>query len=369
MAKLVSQPQPGPDDRAAWDKEVAAAAILIEHAGVAARDWRFIELASFLLERSKDFGNAIRILEQYAEFMHGDQVAEANRDARLGYLRDRRVELAVANALDSRKGNGTAFTTTADALSKLPSVVAARRLHRLDGAIDRPKIKIAIVSGAKPPWFGLDKPPDLVPTENFLDRYGAELAQVVRALSPSADIVFFPVARTGSEGSEFGSASESELFSALDALAGTDVPVILLPFGPLRGAAMEQALDRLIAMDRLIVVPAGNSGVPEDFPLASKTLVAESVNLDGSRSAFSSKVKGALGAVGELPTVDLTEAGPTVFVGTGTAYAGAALAAIAVESVARQPALKGAALRDALINAARPTSGENPPIARVVIPR
>ena len=93
---------------------------------------------------------------------------------------------------------------------------------------------------------------------------------------------------------------KSELFSALDALAGTDVPVILLPFGPLRGAAMEQALDRLIAMDRLIVVPAGNSGVPEDFPLASKTLVAESVNLDGSRSAFSSKVKGALGAVGEL---------------------------------------------------------------------
>ena len=55
MAKLVSQPQPGPDDRAAWDKEVAAAAILIEHAGVAARDWRFIELASFLLERYQRF--------------------------------------------------------------------------------------------------------------------------------------------------------------------------------------------------------------------------------------------------------------------------------------------------------------------------
>jgi hypothetical protein len=41
MVKLLSQPQ---DDRAEWDKQVAASAILIDRAGVAARDWRFIAL-------------------------------------------------------------------------------------------------------------------------------------------------------------------------------------------------------------------------------------------------------------------------------------------------------------------------------------
>jgi F0F1-type ATP synthase membrane subunit c/vacuolar-type H+-ATPase subunit K len=102
----------------------------------------------------------------------------------------------------------------------------------------------------------------------------------------------------------------------------------------------------------MFIVPAGNSRKREDLPWATNILVAESVNLDGSRSEFSSEVKGSLGAVGELPTVDLTQAGPTVVVGTGTGYAAAALAAIAVESVARQPTLKGAALRDALISAA-----------------
>jgi hypothetical protein len=50
--------------------------------------------------------------------------------------------------------------------------------------------------------------------------------------------------------------------------------------------------------------------------------------------------------------VDLNEVGPTVAVGIGTSFAAAALAAIAVESVARQPKLRGIALRDALIRAA-----------------
>ena len=38
-------------------------------------------------------------------------------------------------------------------------------------------------------------------------------------------------------------------------------------------------------------------------------------------------------------------------------------------SIARQPTLKGGALRDALIKAAHAVDAENPPVARVVIPR
>jgi hypothetical protein len=103
--------------------------------------------------------------------------------------------------------------------------------------------------------------------------------------------------------------------------------------------------------------------------LVNKALVAESVDLNGRRSDFSSEVKGSLGAVGELPMVDLNEVGPTVAVGIGTSFASAALAAIAVESVARQPKLRGIALRDALIRAAaQPVDTKNPPVARVVIP-
>jgi hypothetical protein len=369
MAMLVSQPKPGQEDHAKWDKEVAEAARLIKNAGVAAGDWRFVALASFLFERSRSFDDAIRLLDQYAEFTGGNKEAEDGREARLAYLRDRRVELAVTNALEDRKGDGTVFTATTTALAKLPSVVAARKLHRLDGVPDRAKVKIAIVSGAKPPWFGLDRPPDLLPIEDVLDRHGAGLAQVVRALTPSADVVFVPVASSESQDSEFGVVSESDILKALDALAGTDVPVILLPLGPLQGAGIEQAIQRLTEMGRLVIVPAGNSGGPTDFPLAAVPLVAESVNLDGRRSSFSSQVKGALGAVGELPTVDLIEAGPTVVVGTGTSYAAATLAAIAAESIARQPTLKGKALREALIKAAHPVDSQNPPVARVVIPR
>jgi hypothetical protein len=132
----------------------------------------------------------------------------------------------------------------------------------------------------------------------------------------------------------------------------------------------QDAFDQQVAAGHLVIVPAGNSGQPADFSLVNKALVAESVDLNGRRSDFSSEVKGSLGAVGELPMVDLNEVGPTVAVGIGTSFAAAALAAIAVESVARQPKLRGIALRDALIRAAaQPVDTKNPPVARVVIPR
>jgi hypothetical protein len=166
---LVSQPQPGQDDRAKWDKQVAASALLIEHAGVAARDWRFITLASFLYERSKDLDNAIRLLDQYVEMTRGIKEAEDDREERLTYLRDGRVELAVARALESKKGDGTVFAAATTALAKLPSVVAARKLHRLDGVPDRAKVKIAksrpglastdhpTYSQSKTPWITTER--------------------------------------------------------------------------------------------------------------------------------------------------------------------------------------------------------------------
>ena len=59
MAKLISQPQPGQDERAEWNKQVAEAARSIARAGDSARDWRFIVLASFLFERCNDYDGAI----------------------------------------------------------------------------------------------------------------------------------------------------------------------------------------------------------------------------------------------------------------------------------------------------------------------
>jgi hypothetical protein len=364
LANLISQPQPGQDDRAEWDKQVAGAAHLIAHAGVAARDWRFMALASFLFERSKDFDNAIRLLDQYAEFTYGNKEAEDDREARLAYLRDRRVEFAVTSALEGRKGDGAVFAATTTALAGLPSVVAARKLHWLDGATDRPMVKIAILSGAKPPWFGLDRPPDRHPLEDALDAIGANLAQMVRALTPSADVVFVPV------GHRPPVVEESDYIPALDAVASTDVPVILLPITPQRAPTI-QAVERLVKMGHLVIVPAGNAGGPVDYPLAEKILVAESIDLNGKRRAYSSHVKEALGAVDQLPTVFLTGDGPVVIeVPYQSSNAAASLAAVAVESIARQPELKGTALRDALISAAaRPTDPENSPVAKVVIPR
>ena len=243
-------------------------------------------------------------------------------------------------------------------------MLSARRLHRLDGRADRPKIKIALLSGGKPPWFGVDGPPDAVPLEVMLDRYGAQLAQVVYALSPSANVVFVPVG--AGERLRTGAITPEDVLKALDGLA-TDIPVILVPFGPLVGGQWASVIEKLVQMDRLVVVPASNSGGPLDYPFATKILVAESINADGTRSRYSSQVKGAIGAVGEFPTVELTDLGPTIVVGTGTAFAAAALAAVVVESVARQPTLKSIALRDVLIDAARPGNAGNPPVARVVI--
>jgi hypothetical protein len=51
--------------------------------------------------------------------------------------------------------------------------------------------------------------------------------------------------------------------------------------------------------------------------------------------------------------------------GRGTSYASPTLA---VETIARQPALSGTTLRDALIGAARSMDKDGPPVARVVIP-
>jgi hypothetical protein len=39
-------------------------------------------LASFLFERSKDFDDAIRVLDRYAEFTRGDKKTEDGREAR-----------------------------------------------------------------------------------------------------------------------------------------------------------------------------------------------------------------------------------------------------------------------------------------------
>jgi hypothetical protein len=294
IAKLVSQPQPDQDDRADWDKQVADAARLIERAGAAAQHWKFIALSSFLFERSKDFDNAIRLLDHYAELTRGDKKDEDGREARLAYLRDRRVESAVASALESRRGDGAIFAATASALAKLPSVVAARKLHRLDGSPDRTKVKIAVVSGAKPHWFGLEKAPDVFPIEDSLDLHGARLAQVVRALSPSADVVFVPVPRLSSS-SESLTFNTDELVRALDEAASTDAPVILFPFGPLHDALLARELEALMKRGQLVIVPAGNTGGPVDVPLATNVLVAESVDIGGGRSSFSSQVEGALG--------------------------------------------------------------------------
>jgi protein-L-isoaspartate O-methyltransferase len=96
----------------------------------------------------------------------------------------------------------------------------------------------------------------------------------------------------------------------------------------------------------------------------ARLLQAEFTQIKGDLSSGAKNV-----AIGELPIVDLTEAGPAVLLGSGTGYAAAVLAAIAVESIARQPTLKGGALRDALIKAAHAVDAENPPVARVVIPR
>jgi hypothetical protein len=373
MAKLVSQPQPGQDDRADWDKQVSDAARLIERAGAAAKDWKFIALASFLFERSRDFDSSIRVLDRYAEFSRGNEADEDGREARIAYLRDRRVEAAVAKAIEGRKGEGTVFAATANALAKLPSMMAARKLHRLDGEAERAKVKIAIVGSAKPRWFGLDGPPETLPAEEFLDQYGAGLAEVVRALSPSADVKFFPIHQKEPTTIGAGAVTDFELLKALNEVAKTDIRIILLPFGPIGGKAWTAALESLLASGHLVIVPAGNSGgsMRDRLVDTKSVLVAESIGLDGKRSSYSLEVKGGLGAMGELPIVDLTDAGPTVAVGTGTSYAAAALAAIAVESVARQPLLGGAALRDALIKAAAESKEEekSPPIARVVIPR
>lgn len=360
MAKLVSQPRPTQDDD--WDKQMSEAARLIERAGAAARDWKFIALASFLFERSKNFDNAIRVLDSYAEFARGDKGDEEGRVARRAYLLDRRVEFAVAKALEAGPSDGTVFATASSALARLPSMVAARKLHRLSGVAERGKVKVAILA-AKPRWFGLDGPPDTLLVDEFSNSAG--LAEVVRALSPCANVVFVPVVHA-----ETGSVSVEDLLEALDAAVSADAPIILLPFGRLIGPAWQSVTESILAAGHLVVAPAGNLGVSQYQTAPKSFLLAESVGLDGKRSSYSARVEGSLGAVGEVPLVDLTEAGPTVAVGQGTSYAAATLAAVAAESVARQPSLKGAALRDALIKAAaKPSDDAGAPVARVVIPR
>lgn len=366
VSGLVSQPQPAGADRTAWNQKVTAAARQIERAGSSSRDWSFIVVASSLFERAQDHDEAIRVLEQYAEFSRTVRDDDERRMAQLAYLRNRRVESTVAAVIDRREGDGKVYAAAVDALAKLPAVSAARKLHRLDGVPRMPRVKIAIVSGAKPRWFGIDGPPDLVPTDNFLEIYGAGLAQVVRELSPSADIVFVPVNYSPSE--EGGTVVESDVIEALDHAGTGEAPIILLPFGPFRGKIWRAIFTDMLAQGRLVILPAGNSGVGSE-PLDGALLV-EGLDRAGERSDYSSKVTGSLGAMGEFPFVDLTDGVPTVSTGKGTSYAAAALAAIAAESIARQPGLRGAALRDALLRAATtPTDGDKPRVARVAIPR
>ena len=194
----------------------------------------------------------------------------------------------------------------------------------------------------------------------------------MQSLSPSADIVFVPLLE--SDGSELAEPplTSSALIDAMNMLSGrADVPIILLPFGPLSDEIIATVISRVTGSGHLVIVPAGNEGVPGlmSASIAGTALVAEAIEPDGTKSSFSSKVPGSLGAVGDLPTVVLTDAGPTVAVGSGTSNAAAALAAIAAETVSRQPDLKGAALRKALIAAARAPQGDGAPIARVAIPR
>ncbi|PWC32036.1 S8 family serine peptidase [Azospirillum sp. TSO22-1] len=368
LAKLVSEPKPGPAEMATWRADMVKAAQRVESAGVAAREWQFLALASFLFERAADFDNAIRILDRYAEL--APATSQDDRKARLEYLRERRVVSAVSAALKTRPAGGAVFAATADSLANLPEIMAVQKLHRLGGVPDGSRVKVALVAGITPPWFGVDRPAEPIPLEGTVDQYGSQLAQTVRALTPLADVVFFPVKEMPSAK---GSIITNELLSALDTAMKSDAPIIILPFGPLLEKIWARVFEKVLEQERLIIVPAGNSG-PESADisdeLASKTLVAESIDVDGTYSGFSSRVPGSLAAVGgALPYVAVTDAGPTVVVGSGTGFAAAALAAVAVETVARQPDLRGAALRDALVAAARSSGDYKPKIARVTIPR
>jgi hypothetical protein len=370
MSELITEPQPSKDKRDQWNKQVGLAADSIAEAGKTARNWEFISLAAFLYERAEDFDDSIGLLDAYGELAK-DPDADKNRQARLEYLQDRRVEVAVAHALAERKTDGSVFATTAKALSALPRMTAAQKLHRLDPTLGGQRVKVAIISTRSPAWFGIGTTPDPSPSE-FLDRYTADLAQIVQSLSPSADIVFVPLLE--SDGSELAepTLTSSALIDAMNMLSGrADVPIILLPFGPLSDEIIATVISRVTGSGHLVIVPAGNEGVPGlmSASIAGTALVAEAIEPDGTKSSFSSKVPGSLGAVGDLPTVVLTDAGPTVAVGSGTSNAAAALAAIAAETVSRQPDLKGAALRKALIAAARAPQGDGAPIARVAIPR
>jgi hypothetical protein len=368
LARLVSKSQPGPTEMATWREDVVKAAKRIENAGVAAREWQFLTLASFLFERADDFDNAIRVLDRYPEL--APQAVRGSREARLDYLRERRVESAVSDALKTQQSGGEVFSAAARALGQMPKMRAIQKLHRLGVPPGTPSVKVALIGGAKPPWFGMDRPAEAIPLEGALDQHGAQLAQIVRALTPSADVTFFPVAAN-----EYGGVQTSELLMALENAAGSNAPIILLPFGPLKETATwGQVFDRILTSGQLVIVPAGHSGsaTPENLPdeLVSKILVAESIDANGVYSKFSSQVSGALAAVGSvLPSVTITDAGPTVVVGDGTGLAAATLTAVAVETLAREPSLRGATLRDALVAASRSLGQNGPKIARVAIPR
>ena len=370
LAKLVSDPQPDATDAAAWREQMIAAAKRIESAGVAAREWQFLKLASFLFERGENFDNAIRVLDRFGELPNRD--TEAERQARLAYLREQRVEARISAALKEGKGGGAVFSAAAEALAKLPGMAATQKLHRLGGAPSPATVKVALVGSGNPPWLGLKGPPDVVPLEDHLEIYSAQLAQIMRALAPSAEIEFVRVATD-----QFGNVKGPELITAFQKAVESGPPIIVLPFGPLTDVNWLPAFDAALQAGRLVIAPAGNAGVEEPPSekvaktlLAKKILLAESIDPGGSYSSFSSRVPGALAAVGsDLPSVTLTETWPTVVLGSGTGLAAATLAAVAIETVARQPALGGAALRDALLKAGRVAPSGQPTVARVAIPR
>jgi subtilisin-like proprotein convertase family protein len=154
-----------------------------------------------------------------------------------------------------RLAAGISLHEDKNVMKTLRETEAARRLLTLIGGgvpVAQKETRVAVLGGL--PW---GQEGAATGQASYLADYVESLAQVVKLVTPSARLLFEPLAADSTAASGF-KITDSEIIPHLEKLIAAKPEVLLIAIGPLLSPKYAPLLERAVAQDTLVVLAAGN---------------------------------------------------------------------------------------------------------------
>lgn len=309
-----------------------------------------IQLAGKLADNGGKIEKAIDLYSRALKLSEPNAPVRAELEARIAKLSERLVVPKPKPApLDPTVAALAAWPLNALAVESL-KMPAAPRIAVLGGVPAKETLaasRVEIIGGGTPE-----------PADPVMGEYIRTVVQAVDLVAPQAKFLF---ARSRASA---GVLSDAQLLAELNTLMSAKPDILLVPFGPLEGAALKKVFSALVSQKILVVVPAGNErGQRAPFeadPLRDKVMTVASVGPDGKPSHFTTAGKSVFWAPGEK--IPVRPVGRAVERRDGTAYSAALAAGVAARVLAEHPGLEPEKLLAALRETAQPAGEGKQPV-------